>query len=169
MKESCRYHLDQLAQLVSQMSNAEYAKSCTTLFGASIGQHTRHILELYLELIKGVERNEICYDNRPRNGLLETEVRIAMDAIQFIQSGIHQLQDGPVTLLAQYSNGQRSLQLATTVYRELAYQLEHSIHHQALIKIGLVELGKSALIHANFGVAPSTIRFKEINLYQTKK
>jgi hypothetical protein len=43
----------------------------------------------------------------------------------------------------------------------LAYCLEHTIHHQALIKIGLMELNLIHLIDQHFGVAPATIRFKK--------
>ena len=51
--------------------------------------------------------------------------------------------------------------IATTFQRELAYCLEHSIHHQALIKVGLKELNLENIIEKNFGVAPATIRYHE--------
>lgn len=49
----------------------------------------------------------------------------------------------------------------TFINRELAYCLEHSIHHQALIKVGLKEQNIENLIDENFGVAPATIRHKQ--------
>ena len=44
----------------------------------------------------------------------------------------------------------------SNVQRELAFNLEHAIHHQALIKIGLNQLGQH--MESGFGVAPSTLR-----------
>lgn len=164
MKEACKNNLDELAHLLLQMSDEDYSKYCKALFGASIGQHTRHIIELYLELIQGVKNNEICYDNRSRNIFLETDVIIAQEAINLIKIDIEHLQDGPVQLKARFSNSEISSIIGTTIFRELSYNLEHSIHHQALIKVGLNELGKLNLIDENFGVASSTIRFKQNNL-----
>ena len=44
--------------------------------------------------------------------------------------------------------------------RELLYCLDHAIHHQALIKIGLKELHLSHLVSPDFGVAYSTLRYR---------
>ncbi len=161
MKEACKNNLAELTHLLSQMSNTEYSKCCNTLFGVSIGQHSRHVIELYQELIQGWKNNEICYDNRARNIILETDVLIALQAIDLIIKSIDLLQDAPIQLKASFSSSGISSIIGTTLFRELAYNLEHSIHHQALIKIGLSELGKLNLINENFGVAPSTIRFKK--------
>ena len=43
--------------------------------------------------------------------------------------------------------------------RELLYNLEHCIHHQALIKVGLLHC-KAIHINENFGVAASTIAYR---------
>ena len=167
MKETCIYNLDDLSHLLLQMSNEEYSKSCQLLFGASIGQHTRHIIELYLELIQGIKKNEICYDNRIRNILFETKITATIEIIGFIKANIKLMKDDYTKLKANYSNNENSIQLNTSIFRELAYNLEHSIHHQALIKIGLHELGKLDLINENFGVASSTIRFKKETIRNT--
>ncbi|MCX6204642.1 MAG: DinB family protein [Bacteroidetes bacterium] len=168
MKEACKRNLDELSDLISKLSNVEYSKSCKTLFGASIGQHTRHIIELFLELFKGIEYNEICYDNRARNILFETEVQTSLNEINLIKANIDSLQDESIKLKACFSTNEISTLLQTTIFRELAYNLEHCIHHQALIKVGLSELKKLYLIEEDFGVAFSTIKFKRKNLTNTK-
>ena len=48
----------------------------------------------------------------------------------------------------------------TSVDRELLYCLDHAIHHQALIKIGLKELQIADLVGDDFGVAYSTLRYR---------
>jgi hypothetical protein len=49
----------------------------------------------------------------------------------------------------------------TSFERELVYCLDHAIHHQALIKIGLKEQELSHLVSQDFGVAYSTLRYRK--------
>ena len=44
--------------------------------------------------------------------------------------------------------------------RELLYNLEHCIHHQALIKVAIIQ-SNSVAIDENFGVARSTIEYRK--------
>ena len=48
----------------------------------------------------------------------------------------------------------------TNVEREILYNLEHCIHHLAIIKIGLKIIKPNFKLPENFGLADSTIRFK---------
>jgi len=43
--------------------------------------------------------------------------------------------------------------------RELVYNLEHAIHHMALIRVGINEL-TDVIVSEKFGVAPSTIKYR---------
>jgi len=47
----------------------------------------------------------------------------------------------------------------TNYYRELIYNLEHTIHHMALIKVGINEVSCIA-VPEGFGIATSTIKFR---------
>ncbi len=50
--------------------------------------------------------------------------------------------------------------LLTNYFRELLYNLEHSIHHQALIKVALFN-STHIKISESFGVAPSTLEYRK--------
>jgi len=50
--------------------------------------------------------------------------------------------------------------IETNYYRELLYNLEHCIHHQALIRVALFQM-ENIKVNANFGVAPSTIEYRK--------
>jgi hypothetical protein len=50
--------------------------------------------------------------------------------------------------------------LETNYFRELLYNLEHSIHHQALIKVALYRL-PHIKISDSFGIAPSTLEYRK--------
>jgi len=52
-------------------------------------------------------------------------------------------------------------QVKSNLMRELAYNLEHAIHHMALIRIVLNQQFPDVKVDANFGVAYSTIRYNK--------
>ena len=63
-------------------------------------------------------------------------------------------------MVLQQGTTETTLEIETNYERELLYNLEHSIHHQALIKVALLQL-QSVEIPENFGVAQSTIVYRE--------
>jgi hypothetical protein len=52
------------------------------------------------------------------------------------------------------------LLIESNYQRELLYNLEHCIHHQAMIKVAIIQSSLVA-IDENFGVARSTIEYKK--------
>lgn len=162
MKTVAKENLTQLKELLEQISSSDYNQKPNILFGASIGQHIRHILEFYLLLISGSFEGKISYDKRERKLELETNPAKALELIVKLMNGIDLIYlTETIELEADYSgNGKKGSLIKTSVGRELAYCIEHSIHHQALIKAGLIALGLNNLISENFGVAYSTIRYR---------
>jgi uncharacterized damage-inducible protein DinB len=160
MKEHCKDNLNELSLLLENLTQEEFTRPCEFLSGATIGQHIRHILELYDCLLRDSSEGKVCYDSRKRNILLETKISFALKKIDKILEELKILEDKPMVLEGSYSSKNEINLVKTSLFRELAYNLEHSIHHQALIKVGMRELGKLNLICVNFGVAPATIKFK---------
>ena len=60
--------------------------------------------------------------------------------------------------LQQFIDGEEIL-IESNYHRELLYNLEHCIHHQALIKVAILQL-ENILVNDNFGVARSTIEYR---------
>jgi hypothetical protein len=58
------------------------------------------------------------------------------------------------------AQGQRQV-LATNFYRELAYNLEHAIHHLAIIKIAVRNHFPALVLAPHFGVAHATVQFQQ--------
>lgn len=101
----------------------------------------------------------VKYDNRKRDLDLETNPKFAIFTIDKICSNLGFLKlDNEFILEGNFSLNNPETLIKTSFERELAYCLEHSIHHQALIKIALKELLLDNIIQENFGVAPATIR-----------
>ena len=44
---SIKNSLNELTDLLKQLSQNEYSNSCAELSGATIGEHTRHIIEMF--------------------------------------------------------------------------------------------------------------------------
>ena len=57
--------------------------------------------------------------------------------------------------------GESQFQIRSNYHRELAYNVEHAIHHMALIKIGVKENAPYVQLPDDFGIASSTIRYKK--------
>ncbi|MDE3234468.1 MAG: DinB family protein [Bacteroidota bacterium] len=148
--------LEQLKDLLLLVNESTYIKQVDLLSEATIGQHTRHIIELYQCLLQGYESGIICYDKRGRNKLVENHRGTAIQQIDQIAQSIEQPNK---TLVIEYELNGNSIQIESNYFREVMYNLEHTIHHQALIKIG-VQLLSDILLPHSFGVAPSTLQYR---------
>jgi hypothetical protein len=155
--------LEEIKNLLQQLPQNLYTKPKDILSEATIGQHFRHILEFYICLERGVKTGTVSYDERERNVLIETNVVYAMIHIkQLIHFLTLSKNDRSLTMKANYSNVlEEQTIIQTSFYRELAYALDHTVHHLAIIKIALSEETERVEVDKNLGVAPSTVRYRQ--------
>jgi hypothetical protein len=157
--------LNQLIMLIRQLNNNDYKASVNTLSGSSIGGHVRHIIEFYECLIRGYESGLVNYDARQRNIQLETKADYAIDILIALSATLNTVKKDRMLMLSMdLSSGDHPVVIDTTFYRELAYNIEHAIHHMAIIKIAVQSEHVSVIIPENFGVAYSTLKFKMQNI-----
>jgi len=150
--------LNSLVHVLMQLPKLNsYAAPCNALSNATIGQHTRHIIELYQCLLAGYVTGEVNYDNRKRDTALENEVSAAVDAVKEIQVNLEQ-PDKTVRIFC--TDHDQAVSIESNYYREVLYNLEHCIHHQALIKVALLSL-KDVQVAEDFGVASSTLQYRQ--------
>ena len=156
-------NLLQIRDLLENITADDYTAKPRILSGATIGQHIRHILEFYLLLVSGSFLGTINYDKRERDIKVETDPQFARQTIDRLLKGLNTLDVNlPVKLDADYTrDGHTQNHIQSSIGRELAYCIEHSIHHQALIKAGLIALGLEHITDDLFGVAYSTIRYRK--------
>jgi uncharacterized damage-inducible protein DinB len=149
----------QLSDTLQQLSNDEYTQKSSALFSATIGQHVRHIIELFICLEHGYENGFINYEKRKRDYSIESNKEIAIMLLDQIPSGFHGL-DKNLLLEATYDECSDETILITTNYlRELIYNMEHTVHHMALIRVGINEVS-AVKVPEEFGVASSTIKYR---------
>ncbi|MBW4360650.1 DinB family protein [Flavobacterium taihuense] len=149
--------LTELSDLLSQLSNDDYTYPCEELSSSTIGEHTRHIIELFQCLLNQYGSGTINYDNRLRDYGIQTNTNKAQMAIAAI---IYSMPKPNKNLVLQQVIDEIEVTIESNFHRELLYNLEHCIHHQALIKVAVLQL-KHLQIDENFGVARSTIEYRK--------
>ncbi len=154
---SVKNTLLELKDVLIQLSDKDFIKPIKNLGNASIGEHSRHIIELFQCLLISYESELLNYDNRERNYDIQTNIKFANNAINVL---IESIEKPNKKIIIEQIIDSESFMIETNYHRELLYNLEHCIHHQALIKVALYEIG-NVEINESFGVAPSTLEYKK--------
>lgn len=150
----------QLTESLHQLTAIQYTQPSKILFNANIGQHVRHVVELFLCLENGYATGVVNYEKRKRDYKIESDKDFA---IQLIKDIYHRLERPNIDLLMEaedYEEVSGVVAIPSNYYREIAYNLEHTIHHMALIRVGINEVS-SLVLPDEFGVAYSTIKFRK--------
>lgn len=151
--------LSQLQTLLEMLTDDQYSEKVPLLSNASLGQHVRHIIEFFLELENGYATGTVNYDGRKRDYAIETRRSAALDAIQVVIMNLKK-ENKQLMLIADFGSD-ALCQVLTSYERELVYNLEHIIHHMALLRIG-VNAVSAVELPDNFGVAISTLKYREL-------
>ena len=157
MLATIEHTLNELSHVIGQLKPLDFSNPLPVLSNSTIGQHTRHSIEMFQCLLKGYDNGEFSYDNRERNLLLETDITFAQHHLKLICSEINLPNK---TLTSSYNLGESIVQVETNFFRELLFNLEHCIHHNALIRIGVNDISDVAMSE-HFGVAPSTMEYRK--------
>ncbi len=153
--------LDQLAKTLTRLTIEEYTQESILLNGSSIGGHTRHVIELFQCLLNGYKTGVINYEHRKRDAEIERNNLFAANLLQYITTQV-QLSNKNLLLEGTFSENETSeTAVQTNYYREIIYNLEHAIHHMALIRVAINEVSNIE-VSENFGVAPSTTLYRKL-------
>jgi hypothetical protein len=163
LNKACCNILLQLTDLVNQITEQDFNKPVDALGDSTIGQHLRHTLEFFICLEQGFEKGLINYDKRAHDKLIETDKFIALSVLSKINEFIiSQPADRALKLEAGYDlDKEEFVSINTNFLRELVYNIEHAVHHMAIMKIGIREVAPYVTLSHDFGVAASTIRYQE--------
>ena len=159
------HHLNQLKQVIVQLNEQQFSRSLPILEDSAIGKHVRHILEFYLCLCNSLGNRELNYDVRKRDHEMEVSVDKCIVTINVIIQKLHRHRnDFQMRLTADHStdDNKKEAALNTTYFRELQYNIEHIVHHLAIIRIGIKTLGSPINIDDSIGVAASTIKNRKL-------
>ncbi len=156
--EQLKYQLNSLQSLLLNLSDKHYNQQIHHLNQSTIGEHTRHIIEIIESLTNAYEKGKVDYFNRNRNLNLQQNRNFAQEQIVAL---VNKVDKKDKKLQVQFDDDDTTY-FASSYKREIMVQTEHVIHHLALIKVGLFEQ-RLELVDEKFGLANSTIKFKQMN------
>jgi hypothetical protein len=145
--------LQELIDFLCVVESEHYTRPSEILNRATIGQHVRHSIEMYQCLLAGYNDGNVDYAKRKRDIVIESSPDYAIECLQSLLVSLER-KDKRIALF----NNEDSY--ASSFNRELFYCDEHTIHHLALIRVGINEIGGYQL-NESFGVAPSTIKYRQ--------
>ncbi|MBC7450500.1 MAG: DinB family protein [Cytophagales bacterium] len=156
----------QLEDVIDTLKQEEYAQSLPILSNSSIGQHTRHIIEFFQCLYSIGNSGTINYDLRERNKQIETNSAFTKAVLTQILSYLEETpEDLPVNIAFNFSTeDDATIHTPSSLSRELAYNIEHCIHHMAIIKIGILYMLPQFQFPEHFGIAASTVKHQKTSV-----
>ena len=141
-----------------------YQLPLNLLSESTIGQHTRHIIEFYsclLEQSTNGSESIINYAARRRDYLIESQPDHAMNCVNQISKRLNDLNISQTCFLDCAEHCHKDVLIHSTIGRELIYNIEHTIHHLAIVKIALKTVLPLLELPEHFGVAPSTLHHRQ--------
>ena len=151
--------LDELESLLSELGTDVYGVRFADVSG-SIGEHVRHCLDHVTALLAADSSVTLSYDRRHRGTAVETETGEALRQILQLKSALDAWStrslDEPIRVTSMIDSSGDAVTAWSTLARELAFVVSHTIHHQAIIGVLLAIHGRS--VPKRFGHSPSTPR-----------
>lgn len=153
--------LSQLKHFVAELSPGPYRQALGNQGRHTLGKHVRHIIDHYDALLgEGTlpANATIDYEHRQRDTSLEQSPSRAVQRLAWIERRLQALKREPVhdTTRLAYPAGGSTMDLDSSLGRELAFLTSHTIHHMAIIGLLAESLGIG--LSEEFGVHPSTLR-----------
>jgi hypothetical protein len=159
IKQATLEIIDQMKDLAEKLSQDDFTRSLPVLLEHSIGKHYRHIIEFYEEMIAGAVEGEINYDNRKHDPALEQSREKCLERLEGIRHAIALEPSMTLKLVGSYTReADIRFTLLTNYERELVYNIEHAIHHMAIIRLALQHEFPDLPVSKEFGYAYSTLK-----------
>lgn len=154
--------LNQGIELLREMPPESFTFESPDTLNSSVGGHFRHNIDHYQSFLSGIGEGRVDYDLRARDPEIERDPALASRRMKNI---VAELKEMPAALLDEPllvkmdSGAEKEPWSHSTARRELQFLLSHSVHHYALIAIvcRMLEIATPA----DFGVAPSTLKYRE--------
>ena len=156
--------LNQMIQFIESLDNSHYQSINTAFFESSIGQHLRHILDLFHALIRARDNSDsiVNYDIRRRGIALETNKSLGLIELHQVKVWLTSLDPNTfntaVKVTTEVELSQQSVDSFISSFgRELSFAASHLTHHLALMAV----IAKTFGLHVDtsLGLAPATASY----------
>lgn len=152
--------LDELGSLLIEVAPDVYTARLAAATSGTIGQHVRHCLDHVSALLAADASTTLSYDRRRRGTAGETDPVEALHHVLRLKGALDAWSmrplDEPIRVTSIVSTSGDAVTGWSTLARELAFVVSHTIHHQAIIAVLLATQGQT--VPDRFGCSPSTPR-----------
>ena len=175
LSHAIRHLLGHLREYLTVLPKEAYTAPVVVLSNATVGQHTRHIIEFFQCLVEQSPQGVVNYELRRRDLDLERDPSSALVALTALEhgmmNGLNHAASGdamPLQIVAGFGQIAPVL-VGTTFGREAAFVIEHTIHHLAFVRVGLAAVAPSVTLPHDFGIAPATIQHRTAKLMKDEE
>lgn len=150
--------LHQMRTMVAGLDDIDYAMPAPGRTTGGVGGHVRHCLDHVSALLAGARTGLCAYDRRQRGTDVETSRTAAIDATTEAMIRLLQLDaaalESEVFVETQLESEGPMVVTRSSVSREVAFLVSHTIHHNAIVAQMLHARGLE--MTPRFGLAPAT-------------
>ena len=150
--------LQQMRSMIEQMDDRAYAMPAPGRTSGGVGGHVRHCLDHVGALVNATRTGVVEYDRRHRGTDVETCRASALHRIGELIARLIVLDtsvlDEPLLVETQIDPAGAMILTRSSVCREVAFVISHTIHHNAIVAQLLA--GRDLTLDARFGLAPAT-------------
>lgn len=111
-------------------------------------------------MLQGAETGTVNYDARLRDLQVEQNRDYALEIIRKNIDKLKEVPSSSMPLQLEARFAETDYLIPTNFAREEAYLVEHTIHHFALLRIGVQSVCPEVTVDPNFGLAYSTIEYR---------
>ena len=150
--------LQQMRSMIERMDDDTYVAPPPGRTSSGVGGHVRHCLDHVGALVNATRSGVVEYDRRRRGTDVESRRLAAIDQIAQLTERLAGLDtsmlDEPLLVETQIDPSGAMILTRSSVCREVAFVISHTIHHNAIVAQLLA--GRAVTLDARFGLAPAT-------------
>jgi hypothetical protein len=150
--------LHQMRKMIERLDDVDYARPAPGRSSGGIGGHVRHCLDHVSALLSATRTGLCAYDRRHRGTAIETSRAAAVAAITDLTTELLHLDrdalDAVVYVETQIDPSGSMIITRSSVGREVAFIVSHTIHHNAIV--GQMMQARGLALTPRFGLAPAT-------------
>lgn len=160
--------LEQGLNFLTDITDEQFVHVCTPYVHSTIGEHIRHVLDMYVVLKESVQSGLVDYDRRCRGSNIEFQRSSALAALQEAIEWTKSLSDNISAVCEKKLSIKSEVRLEPTaktspvkvdssLARELIFVSSHAVHHYALISV--IARLQGLEVGNFFGIAPATVSY----------
>jgi uncharacterized damage-inducible protein DinB len=150
--------LHDMGRMIERLDDDAYTTPAPGRTSGGVGGHVRHCLDHVSALVHATRTGVCEYDRRHRGTEVETRREAAVQRIVELCAGLlavdHSVLDDPVLVETQIDPRGAMTLTCSSMGREVAFVISHTIHHNAIVAQLLRARGEA--VGERFGLAPAT-------------